>query len=203
MLFSAAGGSSIWNGDNVGLHALSSRKRAVRDMADRWAPRRDAFVAKSGFHQEDEKYLRFLIPPGLSILDVGCGTGHLLATLNPKRGVGIDMSDRMVEIARVAHPQFDYVLGDVERMETIKNIDGKFDIILLHDTIGSLEDCQSTLKNLEKLCQCRYPSHYRLLQLSLGTGVVAGRQAESADACTADQLAETGRYHQSFVSGRL
>jgi SAM-dependent methyltransferase len=134
------------------LPAPSARKRAIRDMADKWAPRREAFIAKSGFLQEDEAYLRFLIPPGLDILDVGSGTGHLLASLKPRRGVGIDVSAGMIEAAHAAHPQFDYVLGDVERIEIIQKIDGKFDVIILHDTIGSLEDCQSTLTNLRALC---------------------------------------------------
>jgi len=151
MPFSAAN-EKLMQKAAVSLPALSARKRAIRDMADRWALRREAFIAKSSFHQEDENYLRFLIPAGLSILDVGSGTGHLLAALNPERGVGIDMSARMIEVARAAHPQFNYVLGDAEHVETIKNIDGKFDIILLHDTIGSLEDCQSTLTNLRALC---------------------------------------------------
>jgi SAM-dependent methyltransferase len=140
------------NEDILDLHAFSARKRAIRDMADKWAPRREAFIAKSSFLKEDEAYLRFLVPSGLNILDVGCGTGHLLASLNPKRGIGIDMSAGMVEAARTAHPRFDYVLGDAERLETIKSIEGKFDVIILHDTIGSMEDCQSTLTNLRMLC---------------------------------------------------
>ena len=150
MPLSAADQEAKQNNDPVS--SFSARKRAIRDMADRWAPRREAFVARSGFHREGENYLRFLISPGLDILDIGCGTGHLLAALRPKRGAGIDMSERMIDVARLVHPQFEYVLGDAENAETIKRIEGKFDVILLHDTVGSFEDCQSTLTNLRALC---------------------------------------------------
>jgi SAM-dependent methyltransferase len=153
VLFSGAGSEAVQNIDTRGVRALSARKCAIRDMADKWAHRREAFIARSSFLKEDEAYLRFLIPPGLDVLDVGCGTGHLLTSLNPGRGVGIDISPRMIEVARAAHAQFEYVLGDAERVETIRNIDGKFDVIVLHDTIGSMEDCQSTLTNLRALCR--------------------------------------------------
>lgn len=131
---------------------LSTRKHAIQDVARRWAPRRDVFVSRSAFHREDEKYLRFLIPQGLSILDVGCGTGQLMAALKPSRGVGIDLSPEMLQAARANHPEFEYVLGDAEAPDTTAAVEGKFDIIVLHDTIGSLEDCQSTLQNLRGFC---------------------------------------------------
>ena len=40
---------------------------------------------------------------GASVLEIGCSTGELLANLQPKRGVGIDISPKIIERARDKH----------------------------------------------------------------------------------------------------
>ena len=57
---------------------------ASLDEAERW--RR----INAAYHADDHKFMRFLIPPGKRVLEVGCGTGDLLAALEPSYGVGID-----------------------------------------------------------------------------------------------------------------
>jgi len=70
---------------------LSPRKRAIRDHYDRLAESRDKWIGKNNyFHSEDRRASQFLVPKGLRVLDLGCGTGHLLASLDPSFGVGID-----------------------------------------------------------------------------------------------------------------
>jgi SAM-dependent methyltransferase len=132
--------------------SLSARKRAIQALADKYAPRREDFIRRNrGFHEEDIKYLRFLIPEGMSVLEAGCGTGFLLSALKPSRGVGVDISPKTIAVARERHPGNDYIVGDIESPEIGKAVNGPFDIILLHDTIGSLEDCQATLTHLREL----------------------------------------------------
>ena len=53
------------------------------------------------YHRQLEKYLQYLIPSNSSVIEIGCGTGDLLAALNPERGVGIDISPKMVEVLDV------------------------------------------------------------------------------------------------------
>src|SRR5258708_12531727 len=48
---------------------------------------------------------RFVVPPGMRILELGCGRGDLLAALRPSRGVGIDFSPAMVALARYRYPK--------------------------------------------------------------------------------------------------
>ena len=132
---------------------LSHRKARIREMADRLAPNRDRWIEKNAFYYEqDEAYMRFVVPEGLRVLDLGCGTGRLLAALKPSRGVGVDISASMLEVARREHPGLEFVLGDVEDRGLIESLGGPFDVIVLSDTIGSLEDCQATLENLHALC---------------------------------------------------
>ncbi len=132
---------------------LTERKAAIRDWADRVASERDDWIAANAFYYEDDRrYMRFLIPEGLRVLDLGCATGQLLAELRPSYGVGIDLSEGMVAIAREKHPHLRFVVGDVEDPVTVTELGGPFDIIVLSDTIGLLEDCESTLRNLHVLC---------------------------------------------------
>ncbi len=133
--------------------ARSRRKEFILSLADREAPQRARWIARNRyFHQADFEYLRFLIPEGSSILDLGCGTGDLLARLEPSRGVGIDFSRSMVEAAQVRHPDLTFFRGDIEDAQVMASIEGPFDVVLLSDTIGSLDDCELTLAALHRVC---------------------------------------------------
>lgn len=137
---------------------LSQRKEAIREHYDRLAPKRDAWIDRNAsFHKEDQRCMRFFIPEGLRVLDLGCGTGHLLAGLKPSFGVGIDISPRMVERAErnyppERHPNLSYRVGDIEDPETIAALEGPFDAIILSDTIGLLDDVEATLAHLHSVC---------------------------------------------------
>jgi SAM-dependent methyltransferase len=132
---------------------ISQRKQQIRALADQLAPDRASWVARNGFYyEEDERFTRFLIPPGQRVLDLGCGDGRLLATLRPRYGVGVDFSERMVDEARRRHPQLEFVVGDVEDADVLSTLDGPFDYIVISDTIGSLDDVQATLASLHGLC---------------------------------------------------
>lgn len=133
--------------------AGSSRKRRIRELSDRIAPERERWIERNRFYyEEDERYLAFLVPPGRQVLDLGCGTGRLLARMRPSRGVGVDFSPAMVGEARRRHPDLEFHVGDVEDPAALKRLEGPFDVILLSDTVGSLEDLQATLGRLHQLC---------------------------------------------------
>lgn len=132
---------------------LSARKREIRDLANSQAQERDRWVARNSFYyEEDLRYMRFLVPEGMRVLDLGCGDGRLLAALNPSYGVGVDFSPNMVAIAKKKYPDLEFHEGDVENPDVITGLSGTFDIIILSDTIGSLEDCQTALSQLHGLC---------------------------------------------------
>lgn len=133
--------------------SASSRKDQLRDHADRSAASRVRWREKAAFfHREDECYLRFLIPPGSRVLDIGCGIGDTLAALAPSHGVGIDFSSAQIDIARHRHPNLAFVEGDAEDPATFSAVEGPFDFILVLDTIGSLDDCQGFIEQLHPLC---------------------------------------------------
>src|SRR5215217_2279183 len=87
-----------------GNYITSKRKDEIRRLHDEFAPARRGWLGKGAFfHSEDLRYLKFLIPEGIRILELGCGTGHLLAALKPSVGVGVDFSEGMITEARRNH----------------------------------------------------------------------------------------------------
>jgi SAM-dependent methyltransferase len=132
---------------------LAPRKAAIRAHVDAIADTRAGWRERNAyFHREDERYLRFLIPPGARVLDIGCGIGDTLASLQPSYGVGIDFSGAQLAIARQRHPDLHFIEGDAEHPATLVTAGGPFDFILVLDTIGSLDDCQAFIERLHPLC---------------------------------------------------
>ena len=132
---------------------MSPHKQDVRRQADANAPERARWLKRAAFfHHEDLLYLKFLIPEGMRVLELGCGTGDLLAALRPSFGVGVDFSDGMIARARKAHPELTFFVADIEDAAFIRALPGPFDVIVVVDTLGALDDCQATFENLHAIC---------------------------------------------------
>jgi hypothetical protein len=91
------------------------------------------------------------IPPDHSVLEIGSGTGQLLAALKPKRGLGLDLSPAMVKVAQKNFPQLEFRVADVEKLQLTE----KFDYIVLSDLIGFLYDVQTAFEMLRQVCHPR------------------------------------------------
>lgn len=131
----------------------TAAKVRLAELFDSRAPEWATWIRKNQyFHDSDAAYLRFLIPEGASVLELGCGTGHLLKALRPARGVGIDLSPRMIDVARQLHPDLQFHSGDIDDADALTSLTGPFDYIVLSDTLGYLEDCEELLSRLHPLC---------------------------------------------------
>ncbi len=158
------------------LKPLSSRKQVIIQHADATAPERKRWIDRNAaYYEDDRRTMRFMIPPGAKVLDLGCGTGDLLAALRPSKGVGVDFSEKRIARAAEAHPEFQFFVGDVENLEALApELSGPFDYIVLSDTIGYLDDVEETLKGLHRLCNgetrivIAYYSHFWEPVLRLG-----------------------------------
>lgn len=137
---------------NTGTRGLSPRQQRVRERFDAMAPARDRWARRNrAFHEADRAYLRFLIPDGATVLEIGCGVGDTLSALNPARGVGIDLSPATVAVARGRYPQLEFHAADAEDPATLDAVDGPFSHILLSGTIGFLDDIEETLRLLRRV----------------------------------------------------
>jgi len=126
---------------------LDPLKDQIRDHYDSLAQHRDEWYRRNSYyHHEVEARLRSIIPPGSSVLELGCGTGNLLAALRPARGMGIDVSPRMVERARNNHPDLAFEVGDAENFL----VDEAFDYVVASDLIGELGDINAMFESVQQ-----------------------------------------------------
>lgn len=127
---------------------LSENKKKIIAAMDRIAQKRDKYIRRSKYYYKDMiKFLRFNIPAGSHVLEIGCGTGYLLDALKPTRGVGIDISPAMITIAREKYPHLEFLQMDAENLQ----LEEKFDFIVISDTLGYFEDIQQAFKELTKV----------------------------------------------------
>jgi SAM-dependent methyltransferase/glycosyltransferase involved in cell wall biosynthesis len=128
---------------------LDPIKERVRDHYDRVASVRDMWYRRSRYyHDYVERSVRSLIPDGSTVLELGCGTGNLLAALKPSQGLGLDISPEMLRIARRNHPHLLFEVGDAESFE-IPNT--KFDFVVASDLVGELEDIAAMLDRVREV----------------------------------------------------
>jgi SAM-dependent methyltransferase len=98
-------------------------------IADEWHAAPRGFAAR--------KYVELLLgglAPGARVLDVGCGTGEPIARYLAGRGysvVGVDESERMLEIARRVVPGAEFVRADMCEM----SLAGGFAAALAWDSV--------------------------------------------------------------------
>ncbi|ACB77259.1 glycosyltransferase [Opitutus terrae] len=108
---------------------------------------------QAGFHRQIAEQLARLIPPGSCVLEAGCGRGDLLRKLKPSRGLGIDISGKMLERARELDPygECEYRQGEATTFQP----DGTFDYIVMDYLVGYLPDVQACFENLRRAALAR------------------------------------------------
>ena len=91
----------------------------------------------------------YLVTAHASILEIGCGKGDLLASLNPAQGLGVDFCQSIVDQAQRAHPTLEFICADAHEL----NLHGRtFDFIVLSELVNDLWDVQTVLNQLKACC---------------------------------------------------
>lgn len=85
-----------------------------------------------------------VVPPGRRVLEVGCGTGDVLAALRPDEGLGIDISRRMVSIASSKHPAIQFKVHDL----TSVPLGERFAFVVAVDVAEHVEDLVGFMRGL-------------------------------------------------------
>lgn len=88
--------------------------------------------------------MKFVVPHGQRVIEIGCGTGELLAALQPSYGLGIDFSTEMIKQARDRHPDLHFLPADAHELD----IKDKFDFVILSDVVNELWDVQAVLQRI-------------------------------------------------------
>jgi SAM-dependent methyltransferase len=109
------------------------------------------------FYRYLNRVLRSRIPEGQRVLDIGCGSGRLLDTLRPSRGVGIDLSAKAIAAARRRNPRKElyFFEGDGSDPALLAQVGGPFDAIVMVNVVTHLTDVQAAIERLHRLCHSR------------------------------------------------
>jgi SAM-dependent methyltransferase len=122
----------------TGPGALNKVRAARRELQAAITARRDEWIRRNRyFYIRLKRVLQFIVEPGKRVLEVRCQTGHLLAAVKPAYGVGVEISEAMVECARRLHPGLHFVTSDPEDLD----LNETFDYILfshIFDTVDIL-----------------------------------------------------------------
>jgi len=99
--------------------------------------------------QEITGLVRAKILPGSRILDVGCGDGTMLRDLLPATGMGIDVDERAISVARSSYPQLGFICSSIEDLdaETLE----PFDYVVLSGVLEQVHDVYVVLAQLRSL----------------------------------------------------
>jgi SAM-dependent methyltransferase len=107
------------------------------EFFDRFADEEAAWKRRnSTYHRLVRQLMRFNVPAGAHVLEIGSGSGDLLAALEPSYGVGVDVSARMVARAREQHPRLRFEVAAGEDLD----LGETFDYIVLSDLMPYVHD---------------------------------------------------------------
>ena len=157
----------------------------TRAFLDRLAPapngraavKDEAHGPTSIFHQHRLDYERIaeLVPPGASVLDLGCGSGTLLAGLkeaNHRRLVGVELDEQklLTGISR----GLDVIQADLNQGLSVF-ASGQFDCVVLSQTLQAVQDVEGVLTEMVRIgrtCIVSIPNfgYHRLRTMLAETG---------------------------------
>lgn len=119
--------------------------KAVRDFYD--AATHEPKWAAGCYRRLLAHYYNLLIPADASVLEIGCGSGDLLARLNGRKKVDVDLSSAQITAARHRLPQAEFYVQAGEQLDLTE----VFDYIVISDTLNLAADVQQLLERLHRV----------------------------------------------------
>ncbi len=157
--------------DSINIHGIEEYREerarhwdAQAERTYRWAQPAQAY------HARLNEIYRLLVPAGSRVVELGCGTGDLLAALKPGYGLGVEVSRGMLDQAAREYPHLAFTHADAH---DLSGIDETFDFVVLSDLLNELHDVQTALNEVRRLCHrrtriiCNFHSHLWYFPLHL------------------------------------
>lgn len=119
----------------------------IKTFYNKIAVTRSKYYRRNKFyHRSILKFFSMSISKDATILELGCATGDLIGNLHPSSGVGIDISDSMIQIARDRYPSVEFICENAEDFQT----DRVFDYIIVSGIVGNVKNIQILLEKALK-----------------------------------------------------
>lgn len=122
-----------------------------REYFDQIARDYDYWKQKNWYYNANLRNLvKSLIPKGSTVLEIGCGTGDVLVHSEPSRGLGIDISNNIIAIAKAKHGTKKNLHFEMLDLFTVREI-LNYQFIIMADVLEHLDDQTLFLAQLAKL----------------------------------------------------
>ena len=121
------------------------------DYFEQLAPRRAAIRRRHSYYWNDiTRYLAYFVQEEQCVLEIGCGTAELLHDLPAQQKTGVDYSPTMIAEAKKQFPDLDLRVVNAENLDALAG--ETYDVIILSNLIGYIEDIESVLAQVHKVC---------------------------------------------------
>ncbi|WP_370946175.1 class I SAM-dependent methyltransferase [Amycolatopsis sp. cg5] len=97
-----------------------------------------------------DDFLKLVPAPGKSTLDLGCGEGRLSRDLTEHghQVTGIDVSTTLIDAAREAHPEGEYLLADACDLPFE---DESFDVVIAYNALMDIDDMAGAVREAARV----------------------------------------------------
>jgi SAM-dependent methyltransferase len=111
------------------------------------------------YWQEITNYCNYFSHEDSSVLEVGCGSGDLLADIAGSKKVGIDFSEEYIAWAKEKYTNngIEFLVMDANAIQ----LEQKFDLIIISNLIGFVDDIQHVFEQVKK---CSHPNTKVIVQ---------------------------------------
>lgn len=130
------------------MAAIEAKRQSIVNSAEAHASERDYHISRNQyFYNLIGQELKSLVGDAGRLLFIRCQTGKLLDYLESASATALDVSPKMIEIARQKHPQATFHVMDPEKGLP----EGPFDTVLVQDTTDTV-DIQALFDRVQSVC---------------------------------------------------
>ncbi len=148
---------TVEEGNNIPIQVIEEDYNSLAKNYENYMINQLKYDAPEILAQAIAKYSAFLNGADINVLDLGCGTGLVGASLDQnvtiKSLMGIDVSANMLELAKTLVVEGDPVYTSTEKgdFQDLKRITGKYNIITACMSFGYIRDLQSVFAEIDRL----------------------------------------------------
>lgn len=125
-------------------------KRKIKEHFNQISGEYDYWKKKNYYYYGQLKaFYKKHIPPGAQVIEIGSATGDVLAAVNPKQGVGVDISFKMAQLAKEKHPEMRFFVSDAEALALKR----KFKYAIMPDLIDHVYDIWKVIEEQEAILE--------------------------------------------------
>ncbi|MCX7728604.1 MAG: bifunctional class I SAM-dependent methyltransferase/glycosyltransferase family 2 protein [Bacteroidia bacterium] len=128
-------------------------KENIKTYFDELASKKKPRAINAYYWNEITRYIEYFTHEDDRVLEIGCGSGDLLAKIKGKHKTGIDFSEKQIQWAKekYAHTGIEFIVMDANNIQ----LNEKYDLIIISNLIGFTEDIQKVFEQLHKVCHER------------------------------------------------